>query len=277
MACSGSRGFRPRSTLLAAALCLPLAATGPAFAQTAEEVAASMDPAAMQAMDKMSAYLLTLGAFRITGEASTEQVLMTGQKIQFGGTFDILAKRPNAFKIVTQSDIQHREMYYDGKAFTIFSPRSGYYASFPAASSIGLTIDKARREYGIELPLADLFTWGTDQTLRSRVQGALVVRPETIGDRKCLHLAFRQERVDWQLWIEEGARPLPCKMVITNKDDPAMPQYTAVLHWDTQATPAAADLAFAPPPDAQRITLASLGDDANNGADGANANEGEGQ
>ena len=174
MACSGSRGFRPRSTLLAAALCLPLAAAGPAFAQTAEEVAASMDPAAMQAMDKMSAYLLTLGAFRITGEASTEQVLMTGQKIQFGGTFDILAKRPNAFKIVTQSDIQHREMYYDGKAFTIFSPRSGYYASFPAASSIGLTIDKARREYGIELPLADLFTWGTDQTLRSRVQGALV-------------------------------------------------------------------------------------------------------
>lgn len=155
MACSGSRGFRPRSTLLAAALCLPLAAAGPAFAQTAEEVAASMDPAAMQAMDKMSAYLLTLGAFRITGEASTEQVLMTGQKIQFGGTFDILAKRPNAFKIVTQSDIQHREMYYDGKAFTIFSPRSGYYASFPAASSIGLTIDKARREYGIELPLAD--------------------------------------------------------------------------------------------------------------------------
>lgn len=83
--------------------------------------------------------------------------------------------------------------------------------------------------------------------------------------------------MDWQLWIEEGARPLPCKMVITNKDDPAMPQYTAVLHWDTQATPAAADLAFAPPPDAQRITLASLGDDANNGADGANANEGEGQ
>ncbi len=63
MACSGSRGFRPRSTLLAAALCLPLAAAGPAFAQTAEEVAASMDPAAMQAMDKMSAYLLTLGAF----------------------------------------------------------------------------------------------------------------------------------------------------------------------------------------------------------------------
>lgn len=277
MAGSGSRGFRLRSKLLAAVLLFPLAATTPAVAQPAEGASNPIDPAAMKAMDAMNAYLLTLGAFRITGEATTEQVLVTGQKIQFGGTFDILAKRPDAFKIVTNSDIQLREMYYDGKTFTIFSPRSGYYAGFPAASSIGLTIEKARREFGIELPLADLFTWGTDQTLRSRVQEALVVRPETIGERKCLHLAFRQERVDWQLWIEEGARPLPCKMVITNKDDPAMPQYVAVLHWDTQVTAAAADLSFNPPPDAKRITITSLNGEAgdNKGSPNNTPSEGE--
>lgn len=284
MARSGSRGPRLKSALWAAALFLPFAAgpafTAPAFAQAAEDGSNPIDPAAMKAMDAMSAYLLTLGTFRVTGEATTEQVLVTGQKIQFGGTFDILARRPNAFKIVTNSDIQNREMYYDGKTFTIFSPRSGYYADFPAASSIGLTIDKARRDYGVELPLADLFTWGTDQTMRSRVREAMVVRPETIGDRKCMHLAFRQEKVDWQIWIEEGARPLPCKMVITNKDDPAMPQYTAVLRWDTQATATAADLAFTPPPDAKRIKMASLGGgDVGNGKDAASAaaSKGEGQ
>ncbi len=257
MARSGFVGSALAAGAALLVVAVPIAAQAQSAA-TAADASSPIDPAAMKAMDGMSAFLLTLGSFRVTGEATTEQVLLTGQKIQFGGTFDILARRPDAFKIVTDSDRQSREMYYDGKTFTIFAPRVGYYASFAAASSIGLTIDKAKREYDIELPLADLFTWGTDQTLRSRVQEAMVVRPETIGERKCMHYAFRQEKVDWQIWIEDGARPLPCKMVITNKDDPAMPQYVAVLHWDTQVKPGPADLAFTPPAGAHRITMADI-------------------
>ncbi|TCU57516.1 hypothetical protein EDF58_105357 [Novosphingobium sp. PhB57] len=276
MARSGSIGPTRKAALMATAmalagigaLCGPVAPSARAQAASADAASSPIDPAAMQAMDRMSAFLLTLGSFRVTADATTEQVLVTGQKIQFGGKVNILAKRPNAFKIVTDSDTQLREMYYDGKTFTIFAPRVGFYADFPAASSIGLTIDKAKRDYGIELPLADFFTWGTDQTLRSRVKEAMVVRPETIDDRKCMHYAFRQEKVDWQIWIEDGARPLPCKLVITNKDDPAMPQYTAVLHWDTQVTPGTADLAFTPPANAHRITMADVN---------AAATKGEGQ
>lgn len=266
MARSASSGL----AALRLALCGPLAcmialplAPAPAAAQAAASAPAAdasnpIDPEAMKAMDRMSAALLSLSSFRIDADVTTEQVLMTGQKIQFGGTVQILARRPDAFKIVADSDAQRREMFYDGKTFTIFAPRLGYYASFPAPSTIGLTIEKARRDFDIELPLADLFTWGTDQTLRSRVQEAMIVRPETIAGNKCTHYAFRQARVDWQLWIADNGTPLPCKIVITNKDDPAMPQYVAVLRWNTQTPPGAADLAFSPPANAHRITMADL-------------------
>ncbi len=259
MARSASIGLAALGATLGWALCCPALVHAQTASQTAVADASNpIDPAAMQAMDKMSAALMTLNAFRIDADVTTEQVLMTGQKIQFGGTLQILAQRPNAFKIVADSDLQRREMFYDGKTFTIFAPRLGYYASFPAPSSIGLTIDKARRDFDIELPLADLFTWGTDQTLRSRVQEAMIVRPETIDGNKCTHYAFRQAKVDWQLWVADNGLPLPCKIVITSKEDPAMPQYTAVLRWNTQTPPSAADLAFNPPADAHRITMADL-------------------
>ena len=34
---------------------------------------------------------------------------------------------------------------------------------------------------------------------------------------ECEHLAFRNQDVDWQLWVQVGAKPIPCKYVITSK------------------------------------------------------------
>lgn len=236
---------------------------GMAAAQTPEvETAAPdpIDPVAIAALDQMAAYLQTLASFRVTADATTEVVLESGQKIQFGGDIDLAVHRPNAFKVVSEADTRTREMYYNDGKFTIFAPRLGYYASFDAPASIGQALDKARTEYGIEVPLADLFTWGTDQTIRARVQEAMVILPETIGDRQCTHYAFRQENVDWQLWLQDGPEPLPCKIVITNKEDPAMPQYSSVLHWDISEPVPAESLAFNPPADAHRITIAEVDD-----------------
>lgn len=236
----------------------------PATAIAQEEAAEAVveenpiDPDAMAAMDAMSAYLQTLISFTVTSDATTEVVLESGQKIQFGGTVDLKVHRPNAFMVKSEADTRTREMYYDGKSFTIFAPRLAYYASFDAPPSIGQTLESARTNYGIEVPLADLFTWGTDQTIRARVQEAMMIRTETIEGKECMHYAFRQQMVDWQLWVEEGEKPLPCKIVITSKDDPAMPQYTAVLDWDLATPVPASSLAFNPPADAHQITIEEI-------------------
>lgn len=255
----------PKTSLAAGLACL--CAAGPMLAdaaagQTAQQVDAAdpapIDPVAIAALDDMAAYLQTLTSFRVDADTTSEIVLDSGQKIQFGGTVDMIVRRPDAFKVVSQADTRTREMFYDGKSFTIFAPRLGYYASFDAPPSIGQTLDAARTNYGLEVPLADLFTWGTDQTMRSRIKEAMVILPETVGDRSCIHYAFRQDDVDWQLWLEDSDRLLPCKLVITSTDDPSMPQYSSVLHWDLTTPVSAQDLGFDPPDDAHRITLAEV-------------------
>lgn len=252
------------------AVALAVIASGPAPAQTptptGTAAAGAIEPEALVAMDRMSAALQELPGFTMTSDVTTEKVLETGQKLQFGGTVDVAMHRPDAFRIIANSDIQHREYYFSKGQFTVLEPRLKYYASAAAPETIGLALDKLKTTYGLELPLVDLFTWGTDQTVRSRVQSGYMIGPEKVGGRTCDHIAFRQEIVDWQIWIDTGDKPLPCKIVITATDDPSMPQYSAVLNWDVRTVPNAADLAFVAPADSHKITLvdqtakASVGD-----------------
>lgn len=249
-----------RKTLLGcAALPVILGLGGLARAQTpaTAPAAAKPDPDALAALTKMGDALRAMTAFTVTAEVTTEQVLDSGQKLQFGGDLKIEAQRPSGFKIAMSTDHQAREIYYDGKSITLFAPKIGYYASVPAPPTIGATLDVTKDKYGVEIPLADLFYLGTDPTLTARIQSGFEVGPETVDGLACQHYAFRQKAADWQIWIRTDGPALPCKMVITTTQDPAQPQYTAVMKWEAKAPPQAA-YTFAPPATAHRITVADL-------------------
>jgi hypothetical protein len=228
-----------------------------AAAQTSEKH--DVDANAMAALTKMSTALAAHKTFVLKADVTNEDVLEDGQKLQYAASVEIQAQRPNRFKLAVVSDAQAREMYYDGKQVTVFSPRLGMYASFAAPPTILQTVEKARDRYDIELPLADLFTWSTDKTMAARVTSAFFVRPEHVGGQTCDHYAFRQANVDWEMWLAQGDTPLPCKLVITDKRDPSMPQYSAVLHWSFPSTPIADNVfAFQPPATAHKIVISEV-------------------
>jgi hypothetical protein len=54
-------------------------------AETASAVAETVDPAALSALETMSRYLSTLKNFEVRTTTSTDEVLGTGQKLQFDG------------------------------------------------------------------------------------------------------------------------------------------------------------------------------------------------
>jgi len=212
------------------------------------------DADALAALDRMGVALRNLKFVSIKGDILTEEVLESGQKIQFTGTLDISAIRPDKLKMVIKSDHRERIIYYDGKAITVFAPAKGYYASVPAAATIGEMLKTAKTKYDFEFPLADLFLWGTDPTLTARIKSGFDAGPEKINGIATEHYVFRQESVDWQVWI--SAEGLPLKLVITSTDDSSQPQYSSVLTWNTDVPPAADSFAFVPPADAHRIALA---------------------
>jgi hypothetical protein len=52
---------------------------------------------------------------------------------------------------------------------------------------------------------------------------------QKVGDRNCDHLAYKQEVVDWEIWLSPDRR-LPCQMKITYKKDPGAPSTTVTYH-----------------------------------------------
>lgn len=255
--------MRPQ-TACASAIVLVLSAAAPQIAASAADKAppatsaSQIDPDAMAALDKMGAELRSHNNFDMKADITREDVLGSGQKLQYAGTVEVEARRPDRFKMSVVSDLRDREIFYDGKTVTVYSPRLGYYASFDAPPTIAQTLKVATDKYGVELPLADLFTWGTDPSLTARVKSAFLVRPEHINGQLCNHYAFRQEKVDWQIWIQQNGPALPCKLVITSRADPAMPQYTSEMHWSFPTTIADDTFTFAPPANAHKIVMATL-------------------
>lgn len=228
----------------------------------AEEVAEAelIEQSAIDALDRMGAYLRTLTAFKVTGEMAREDVLDDGRKIDLFGMFEVTARRPNLLRAEIRDDRSTREFFYDGKTFTVFAPRLGYYATVRAPGTLRELVQEAENTYGIELPLADLFHWGTDQAGTENIIRATRIGESTIHGVSCEHLAFAQDDVDWQIWIRTGDRPLPCMLVITAKDDESLPRYSARLDWNTSLPVDERMFSFVAPKNSTAIDLVPVTD-----------------
>jgi hypothetical protein len=248
-------GIRLAAAIAASAAALASAIIGPAVAQSPP---VERDAKAIAAVTSMGKYLRTLKTFVVSADTTIDEVLENGQKVQFGGTVRYQVQAPNRLRADVRGERRHRQFYFDGKTVTQYAPRVKYYASVPAPGTIAQALEAADKKYDIDVPLADLFLWGTDKSGVDDIREAMVLGVDRIGAVDCDHYAFRQEGVDWQVWIERGKRPLPCKLVITTTDEPAQPQYSAVFKWDLAPKIDPAAFTFVPPKDAKKIQVAPV-------------------
>jgi len=85
-----------------------------------------------------------------------------------------------------------------------------------------------------------------------RVENGRYFGVDSVLGYNCHHLAFTQDNIDWQVWIEDGPLPLIRKFVITHKNEPGEPEFTALIKsWDFSDRIADSDLSsshrWAPP------------------------------
>ncbi|MFL5606734.1 MAG: DUF2092 domain-containing protein [Gemmatimonadaceae bacterium] len=244
--------------VLGAALVRPGAFTvggpGPAAADTV----AAIDQGAMDALENMGRYLRTLNTFQVRAAVTTEEVLLDGEKVQLSNVADLVARKPDQLRATVISDRQERLFLYDGKSFTLFAPRSNYFATVPAPPTIRELVTELETRYGIELPFVDLFRWGTPESNAKEITSATHVGPSEIDGTKCDHYAFRQPGLDWQIWIQRGDFPLPRRLVLTTLTDEARPQHVSNYTWNLAPAVDSAAFAFAPPKDARKISFVDV-------------------
>ncbi len=209
--------------------------------------APAVSPEAQAVLARMAGFMRGLDAFAITSDVTRDEIVARGYKLQNTEHATLVVRRPDRFRAEISGDIRNRTIVYDGKHLALYSPDDAAFARIEAPATLATLVDRLL-DAGVELPLLDVLYPGSSGTLTDAVDGGVLVGESSVAGVACDHLAFRQADIDWQLWVEKGARPLPRKFVITTRYAVGDPQYQSVLHWDLSPALDGTTFTFVPPP-----------------------------
>lgn len=213
----------------------------------------SVAPAARQLLKAATDFVAAQQKFSLDTASSLDVVLPSGQKIQFDHTARVAVARPNQWRAERTGELVDQVAYYDGKSLTLHNPDGKYYATIAAPATLEEALDFAREKLDLVAPAGDLLYRNAYDILMKDVTAGIVVGKGVVDGARCDHLAFRAQNIDWQVWIEDGGRPLVRKLVITSLDMLNAPQFTVVTrNWNLSPQFDAATFRFTPPEGTQK-------------------------
>ena len=225
-------------------------------ADAAPILGARVDPI----LREMSEYLKTAREFSFQANVTYDSVLRDGQKIQSGATVDVSVRRPGKLRVEYQGDERQTQVIFNGRTSTVYDVKQKVYTVMEVPPDIDAALDKLIEEYGVSVPVADLIGSDPYSTLTERAQAGNFMGTHEVDQRPCHHLAFAQDIIDWQIWIDAGPRPVPRRLLITYKDEAGSPQYSATFsRWNFQPRHSDHYFKFQPPAGSDQIEFLPTG------------------
>jgi hypothetical protein len=180
-----------------------------------------VDPRAAKLVMEMGKYLNGAEQFSFQAQITFDDVLPSGQTVQFAATEDIAVRRPNDAYIEYAGDLGSKQFWYNGATITLYDPDKNMYASEKVPPNLDQAMDYVMKQFGFSPPLSDLLYSDPDKELMGKVVFGVYIGPSVVDGVRCQHLAFLEKYIDWQIWIEDGKQLLPRKLLITYKTIPS--------------------------------------------------------
>jgi len=247
----------PKRTLVAATCLAVLAfsahAEPPAEPPASPSQSVAIDGTTERVLLDACAFLRSAQRFSVRVDISYDEVLKSGPTVQYSRSGSIVLERPNRLRVDSWSDRGQRVFYYDGKTATVYRPQQRIYAVFEAPATVDATLDIAEAR-GLVMPLDDLLQTQPCASLAEHLNRGTYAGRHWFEGHWYHHLLLETDAVDVQMWVAEGDVPEIRKVVITYRDAPGRPQYTAVLHdWNFAPKLDAATFTFSPPPGVRKV------------------------
>jgi hypothetical protein len=211
---------------------------------------------AQAVIDRMTATLQGLDKFSIRAQASRDELLPYGYKLQNNESAELTVDRPNHLRSEIRGDIRDRTIVFNNGELTMYSGDDNAFVRVTTPPTLDRLLG-GLLDAGIELPLIDVLYQATAGTLTEGVRSGVLIGSSTIGGVACYQLAFRQANIDWQIWVQKGDMALPRKILITTRYEVGDPQFQVVLDWNLKPTISARTFRFDPPEGALEIPLAA--------------------
>lgn len=225
MTCSKFHWPRPKR-LLAILFCLVFvtAPWGPALAQDTSKI----DEKALGLLKEMSDYIGGSQTLKFHVDAYFDMVQEDGSKLKANRGSIVSLKRPKQLNIQAEGDDgSATSIWYEGSKLTMWLRDGNQVMSLDYAGTTDAMLDYLIDEYDVQLPLADLFYADLNASITPELLAARYVGLRTVDGVKCHQLAFRSPGVDWQIWIEADATPVPRRYAMDFIGEDNSPQYMA--------------------------------------------------
>ena len=245
------RSARASTTLLAVGVA----------AMASMSVARADEAQAKSLLKAMSDYLAAQKTISFDYDTNLELVTNQQQKIGLASSGTLALERPDKLHATRTGGFANLEMVFDGKTLSLLGKNANVYTQIEAPGTIDHLVDELRDKYHRPVPAADLLMSDPYKELMPLVTDAKDLGSGVIRGVECDHLAFRTKEVDWQIWIAQGARPYPCRYVITSKKVTGSPEYTLDIRgWKAGGEVASEAFKLDIPPGAQKLTPGQIPD-----------------
>ncbi|WP_434733196.1 DUF2092 domain-containing protein [Rhizobium sp. YTUHZ044] len=179
---------------------------------------------AKELLKKMSDFLTAQRTISFTYQSSLEAVTPAFEKLQFVSSGTVNLTRPDKLRVTRTGGFADIDVSFDGSSLTVHGKNLDAYAKIDGKGSLDDLIDRLMTA-GVEAPGADLLSSNVYGELMSDVTEAKHISSAFVDGVECEYLAFRTPEIDWQIWIQTGAQPIPRRYVITSKHVVQAPQY----------------------------------------------------
>ena len=220
--------------------------------------ATSIEQKALHVLKQMSDALSSSPAYTFKALIMKEQVLPSGQKLQYDSTILVKMQRPNALFVNEISGTKKKTMWYHNTTFTLLDKKNNFYATTQTPGNTEDMLDFIMENQGVNMPLADFVFKDLYFDLTENILSGFYVAEVEVNGIKTHHLAFHQANVDWQIWIDAEGDPVPRKFVITYRNLDSVPQFFAFFKdWNLSADFNTSDFIFQPSEGAVKIDFRS--------------------
>lgn len=248
-----------RNAVQAAALGVLVGFAGLQPARAGEPVAPFQPAISDEAATAVAQMGKTLLAKDMAISARTVRVYLdkSGQPFHIFHTMKIVVRRPDRIAVEFTGDDGKHNLFYDGKAASVFFPDSKEYAVIAASGDIPSVLNEVADKIGVDVPLSGFFTEFPDKVLLGDAMAAWQVGTANVDGVECRHLFFSQKSgIDLELWVEKNSTATPHRLIVTYRLLPGQPSFiTEFTSWKTQARQSDSEFAFQPPAGMKKIEL----------------------
>jgi hypothetical protein len=212
-------------------------------------------------LTQMSTFMASHNDFAFEAFVSYESLQESGQKLHFDMIQRLAVNKPDRLFWETRNDDASIDQawYSDGR-FVMLKQPDNIYGQVDVPNTIIEMIDVVTNDYGMIVPFSDLLASGDEPVFRQDLLDSDYVGLAWVEGGWSHHLAFRNELVDYELWVQAEGDPVPLRLAIIWKLEEGLPGYVARFRqWNFSPVFDESQFRFEAPSGAELIEVLPLG------------------